>query len=408
MAVNEQHAAEQQAVTPHGSLLVSVVVPVFNGGEDFDRCLGAVYRSDWPTFECIVVDDASTDQKSAEISLLHGARLERMEQRGGPALARNAGVAKARGEIVFFTDADVLLREDALRQAVTAFQSDPGIAAVFGSYDDTPGDSSLISRYRNLYHHWNHQVGNAEASTFWTGCGAVRKDAFIGIGGFSSEYSKPSIEDIELGYRLREAGYRIRLRKTMLCTHLKRWTFRNMVRTDIFRRAVPWVVLLQRHRSAPADLNLNIRARIATVAAALLAFALLLMPFVGHARATFPILALVLAAALCSRLTRNPTAKRSGKGWKSPLAVLLGTLLPLLALLAFPDPLALLPLLLVAVIVWAQIGFYRLLSARGGAGFAIAAVPLQTVFFIGCALAVPLGYLQYFCRHGLPGRKNRD
>jgi glycosyltransferase involved in cell wall biosynthesis len=208
-----------------GSALVSVVVPVFNGGEDFDQCLGAIFRSDWPSFECIVVDDASSDTLTAETAIRHGAQLERMEQQGGPGMARNKGVDKARGEIIFFTDADVLLHPDTIGKAVAALQADPDLAAVFGSYDDIPGHSSFLSRYRNLYHHWNHQVGNEEASTFWTGCGAIRRNVFLEMGGFSADFKKPSIEDIELGYRLRESGHRIRLLKTMLGTHLKQWKF---------------------------------------------------------------------------------------------------------------------------------------------------------------------------------------
>jgi GT2 family glycosyltransferase len=374
---------------------VSVIVPVHNGAEDLARCLDAVNLSDWHSFECIVVDDASTDPRIAEIAGSVGARLERLEQRRGPALARNAGAMKARGDILFFTDSDVVLHSDALGKAVAALESDPGVGAVFGSYDDSPAHDSLLSRYRNLYHHWNHQCGNEEASTFWTGCGAIRREAFLELGGFSPDYARPSIEDIELGYRLRDAGYRVRLLTAMQCTHLKRWKFWDMLRTDIFRRGVPWVALLRRHRSAPADLNLNWRAKLATVAAALFAVSALLAPLSGHARALLPTLTLFLAAAGCSRLVWNSDTGNSGKGWKSFFALSIAIVLPLMGYAWAPDPWAMLPLLFVAVIVWAQFDFYRLLSLQGGVAFAIAVVPLQVLFFMGCALAVPLGVLSY-------------
>lgn len=350
--------AEKVVINGASSTFVSVVVPVFNGGEDFDRCLGAVLQSDWPDFECIVVDDASTDELAAEIAGRHGARLLRLQQRGGPALARNEGVKVARGEVIFFTDADVLLHPDAISEAMRAFESDADLAAVFGSYDDTPGHGSFLSRYRNLYHHWNHQVSNEEASTFWTGCGAIRRDIFVEMGGFSTDYARPSIEDIELGYRLRVAGYRIRLLKSMLGTHLKQWKFWDMIRTDIFRRGIPWTELLLRFSSAPPDLNLNLRARIATVSAALL-----------------PIVLLLLAFAL------------------------------------LPASWALLPVMLIAVIVWAQFDFYRLLSRTTGVGFAIAAVPFQVLFFMGGALSLPLGYMAWIkggCKGNSPGNKNEN
>jgi GT2 family glycosyltransferase len=392
-AGEEKKTSDQHAPVHEETTLVSVIIPVFNGATDLDRCLSAVHRSDWPTVECVVVDDASTDQRVADIALQHGVQLERMEQRGGPATARNVGVKRSRGEVLFFTDADVLLHSDAISEAMAVLDTHPDVAAVFGSYDDMPDDDSFLSRYRNLYHHWNHQVANAEASTFWTGCGAVRRKPFVELGGFSADYKRPSIEDIELGYRLREAGYRIRLLKAMLGTHLKHWDFWDMVRTDIFRRGAPWVALLRQYRSVPADLNLNSRARIATISAALLALSLVLLPISGHGDAIVPVLALFVAAAVVSRLALPPQREDSNDRWRSPLAVLVGTLPPLLALITFPDVRALLPLLLIAAIVWAQKDFYRLLVAHGGAACAIAAVPLQWVFFMCCAFSVPLGLL---------------
>ncbi len=393
--MKEKAGAADGVNTNHSPAMVSVVVPVFNGGDDFDRCLDAVFSTDWPAFECIVVDDASSDRQTAEIAARHGAQLECMEQQGGPGLARNLGVEKARGEIIFFTDADVLLHADTIGKAVAALESDPALGAVFGSYDDAPGHGSFLSRYRNLYHHWNHQVGNEEASTFWTGCGAIRREVFLEVGGFNAAYGKPSIEDIELGYRLRGAGYRIRMLKTMLGTHLKQWKFWDMLRTDVLRRGVPWVLLLLRYRSAPADLNLNLRARAATVSAALLWLVMLLLPLAGHALALVPTLALFLTAVISSGLMKDTERERIHSKWKSPAALLIGILMPLLVLVWLMDPWALLPLLLVAVIVRAESGFYRLLAKRGGIAFALAVVPLQVLFFTGCALSIFLGLFSW-------------
>ena len=328
----------------HGSgTTVSVVIPAWNAGEDLDRCLDAVFRSDYPLAEVIVVDDASTEPSTADIARRHGATLLRMPRQSGPGQARNLGAREARGDVLLFTDADVVLRPDAIGKAVAALDADPQAAAVFGSYDDEPAHPSLLSRYRNLYHHWNHQAGNEEASTFWTGLGAVRREVFLEQGGFSAAFGRPSIEDIELGYRLRAAGYRIRLVKDMQGTHLKEWTLAGMVKTDIFQRGVPWVALLKRHPNVPNDLNLNLGARIATALAGLFLLALLLLV--------------------------------PGLPWSLPFWP--GVLLPLAA---------------VAGIAWIQRDFIGLMQRRYGLPDALAAVPLQVLFFIGCGLAVPLGY----------------
>ena len=55
---------------------------------------------------------------------------------------------------------------------------------MFGSYDDTPEAPDFISQYRNLLHHYTHQRAKREAKTFWTGCGAVRKEVFSELKGF--------------------------------------------------------------------------------------------------------------------------------------------------------------------------------------------------------------------------------
>ncbi|WP_354693769.1 glycosyltransferase [Elongatibacter sediminis] len=379
-------------------VLVSVIVPVHGGAGDLDQCLTAIHRSDWATLEVIVIDDASPASDVAAVIERHGVRHRRIERRSGPAAARNAGAELARGEILFFTDADVVLHTDAIAKAVSALQSDPELSAVIGSYDDTPAHPSLLSRYRNLFHHWNHQVGREQASTFWSGCGAIRRTVFAEAGGFNADYREPSVEDIELGYRIRQTGHRIRLHKAMLATHLKRWRFGDMIRTDIFRRGVPWTALLLQHRSAPPDLNLNRRARVATVAAALFPIACILAIWQGGATALLPTLILLAAAAISGLANSFDTAAgapmKRGNALVSA-SVWIGVGAALAALIWTTSLWALVPLGLIVVVVTTQRAFYRLLADRGGPGFAFAAIPLQLLFFISCAVSVPLGWLSW-------------
>ena len=369
---------------------VSVIVPAFNAGDDLERCLGAIGCLDTPVDECIVVDDASTDESVRAAADRHGARALRMPRRSGPAAARNAGAAEARGDILLFVDADVLLHADALGRALDEFARHPDAVAVFGSYDDAPEFPSFLSQYRNLYHHWNHQNGNAEASTFWSGCGAIRREAFEAVGGFSADYETPSIEDVELGYRLRARGFRIRLIRDMQAKHLKRWTFASMVKTDLLLRAVPWVVLLRRFPDVPPDLNLNREARIAAMSSGLLALSLLvLLP--AHAAAIVPFLAMLAVCLGCAAVAgRAPMARsRTERGLVPAVLLLLG--LPTAAWLALPDSLAVVPILLAALVAWTQRGFLRLLVKLRGPVFALGAVPPLLLFFLSCAVAVPLG-----------------
>ena len=370
---------------------VSVVIPVFNGGPDLERCLAAVAKSTYPVFECILVDDVSTDQAIAPAARLHGARVITMERQSGPGLARNRGAAEARGDVLFFVDADVLLHPDALSIAVRRMQNDPGLSAVFGSYDDQPGNTSFLSQYRNLFHHWVHQTGAENASTFWAGCGAIRRDVFLDMGGFSEDYGRPSIEDIELGGRMRRRGHRIRLDKDMLGKHLKRWRFWNLVRTDIFSRGVPWMRLVLREKNAPKDLNLGSQSRIATLLAAVLGLTVLALPLAGHPAALLPAAAFLLGAVI-SVLFSGP---RLQPGFGTAVTLSLVLTAPIAASRLAPDPWAWLPMALILGVAVTHFAFYRYLAVKRNGAFAIAVIPMQVLFFMGCALAAVIGLSRY-------------
>ena len=242
--------------------LVSVIIPVRNASEMLSRCLGAIKKSSYPSYEIIVVDDASTDA-SSETATQNGAFVLRLERQSGPAEARNRGAERAKGDVLLFVDSDVMIRHDTIGRVVNDFSEHIEIGAVFGSYDDDPPEKNFASQYKNMVHHFVHQVSRPEAVTFWAGCGAVRKKAFLDVGGFDAgRYPRPSIEDIELGYRLRKSGFGILLDKEMQVKHLKKWTVKSVLRVDIFDRAIPWTKLILESQEMVTDLNLQVSQKI--------------------------------------------------------------------------------------------------------------------------------------------------
>ncbi len=341
---------------------LAVVIPVRNGGRDFERCLRRLRQSSYRDFELIVVDDGSTDDtdliaRGAEARILTNARPL------GPAAARNRGAIEAKAPVIFFLDADVLVHEDTLERAIARFDTDPGLAALFGSYDDQPTAPGLVSQYRNLLHHFVHQQGefrdNARpAHTFWTGCGAIRRQVFVEFGGFDPRlYPKPAIEDIELGYRITRAGRKIMLARDVLATHMKPWSLFEMVRTDVMRRGVPWMILLKRTRIVETDLNVKHKEKV------------------------------------CVALTG--------------LALVLGVL-------AFVSPWALAGASAAVAAVWAlNRRFFRFLARTRGPFFAAAALPLHLTYYCSCGAAVVLA-LGYWTLIGRPAaawsspRRRRD
>jgi glycosyltransferase involved in cell wall biosynthesis len=250
--------------------VISVIVPVRNDPGHLRSCLESLAASRGAEHEVIVVDDASTDGTSA-VAAERGVRLLHLERRAGPAAARNRGAEAARGEHLLFVDADVCVHPETVGQVASAFAADPGIDALFGSYDLRPGAGNFLSQYKNLFHHFVHQQGSAEASTFWSGCGAIKRRVFLEMGGFDTSYGRPCIEDIELGARLRRAGRRIVLRKDIQASHLKRWTLSGIVKSDVWDRGVPWTELILRDRTLPDDLNLKLSQRVSAVLAYALA-----------------------------------------------------------------------------------------------------------------------------------------
>jgi hypothetical protein len=177
----------------------------------------------------------------------------------------------------------------------------------------------------------------------------------------------------------------------MLGKHLKQWRFGTMVKTDIFRRAIPWMVLILQQGKVPVDLNLDTGSRLATVAAGLLALMLGWLLLTEQVAALLPALAVLVLATLVG-ISSLPASggSRNGGIW-----VGLALVLPILAYGVYSNPWALGPILLLAILVFARWGFYKFLCRKRNFAFALAALPMQFVLFLGCAIAVPVGFCKY-------------
>ncbi len=354
---SSQFALQAESCTPAKAVAlprlgrpgVSIIVPVRNGGPAFGRCLESLAGLNPAPDEVIIVEDGDSDG-GGSLAGEFGFSLLRRDDRGGPAGARNDGAAQARGDILFFIDADVTLPPDALARVLAAFETEPALSAVIGSYDDAPAAGNFLSQYRNLFHHYIHQTSGAEAGTFWGACGAIRREAFERMGGFDESYRSASVEDIELGYRLRQAGCRIRLCKGLQVKHWKAWKPLGLVATDFARRALPWTALLLRTGRMDKDLNLRTSSRVSVALSCLLLAGLLAAPF-------WP--------------------------W-----LLLGAGVLAAALLAINWPV------------------YRFLASKRGWRFALASCPWHWIYYLTCGTAFALGLTTHLLAK-LAGRKER-
>jgi glycosyltransferase involved in cell wall biosynthesis len=253
---------------------LSIIVPARNAASTLPHCLEAICAQIIGRDELIVVDDCSNDD-TFEVAARFPVKVIRMVRHSGAAAARNRGASEASRPVLLFLDADVVLGPGGLSRAHSDM-CDPGFQAVVGSYDDSPSDQSTVSMFKNLAHHFFHQQGAEYITSFWSGCGLLSRQTFWEAGGFDEK--RLSIEDVEFGYRLSDLGIRIRIDRELRVTHLKRWTIRSLVVTDVARRAVPWTILSLERKHLPAELNFSKRQRAAALVALVLASCIPLIP----------------------------------------------------------------------------------------------------------------------------------
>ena len=248
---------------------LSVVIPAHNSALTLERCLAAVCAQIGPNDEVIVVDDGSTDGTAA-VAGRFPVTLVSLDRCSGVAAARNQGAERASRPVLFFVDADVVLHLDAVHRGRAHF-TDASVDGVIGSYDDQPEARAIVSQFKNLAHHYFHQRAAGRVGSFWGACGFVRHDVFKTSGGFDQgRFSRPSIEDVELGWRISDRGGHLVLDPEVQATHLKRWTLRSLIHTDVFCRAVPWVRWSLERRRFGNELNASPLQQIALAVAVLL------------------------------------------------------------------------------------------------------------------------------------------
>jgi glycosyltransferase involved in cell wall biosynthesis len=317
---------------------LAVIIPARNSAATLPRCLTALLAQISDDDEVIVVDDFSTDN-TGEVAARFNVKVTRLSRHMGISAARNRGVELTQAAVLFFYDSDVVLAPGALARAKAAMMR-PEVGALIGSYDDDPDAPTTVSRFKNLAHHHFHQRSGTEVISFWGGCGLVRRDLFVAAGGFDNE--QRTIEDVELGYRLTARGVRIFLDRDLQVKHLKKWTLRSLVKTDVVLRAIPWTLFWLEGRGLPRGLNFAADQRVASIVAAALALAI-------------------------------------------PLAILKSTIWLLAAVL------------LVAAL-WLNRDLYRLFLRRGGAWFAVKGFLLQQFYYLYSLFSVAAGVTIYLAR----------
>jgi glycosyltransferase involved in cell wall biosynthesis len=260
-----------------------VIIPIRDGNETLARCLSSLKASSLPPAEVIVVDDYSKEDCS-EIVKSFGFKWMRMNQPREAENARNKGAESSSGDILVFTDCDMVIHPDALEKIHQHFCKDH-YAAISGVCSPEPQDRSFASRYKHLWMYYSYAKSPRDFDFWISSIGAVKRDVFFDLKGFGTTFrTKYGGGDLEFGRRLKLAGHKICLDTKIQGTHLKRFTLRSLMRND-YSRGKGWFRFAVRSKLLPYVIK---KLRIANIYPAFIIsvilslislFSLLLLPF---------------------------------------------------------------------------------------------------------------------------------
>lgn len=230
---------------------VSVVIPAYNANATLSQTLSALRAAQPPPLEIIVVDDGSTDS-TAQAARSFGVRVLSQVRNVGAAAAKNHGAQAAQGDILLFTDSDILLPPDIISRVITSFEQRP-TEGIVGLLDENIPAHDWASQFKNLWMHYTYARldPTQRIGLFYTSIAAMRRATFLELGGFDEKYRGASItEDTEFGQRAWAQGISIFLAASVRVVHLKTYTVSSILRED-FKRAYALTLMRFRKRGEP-------------------------------------------------------------------------------------------------------------------------------------------------------------
>ncbi|WP_435974116.1 glycosyltransferase family 2 protein [Streptomyces sp. Qhu_M48] len=282
---------------------VSVVIPAYNSARTLDACLRSVLAQTHPVHEVIVVDDGSTD-RTAEIARTHPVVLIGGEGNRGVSAARNAGIAAATGDVLFFLDSDEALTPDSVANALEILRDDPSCGCVHGVIAPEPlFDDGPVEWYKTLHAYWWRARGAGVVETAFFAQAAVPREVFDRLGGFDERLRDS--EDLEFSDRL-APHYRIILTERVMARHDEEHRLGPLL-SETYRRALLLVpALLSARAGGRSNLTANTPA---SVLAAALCLGSVPLPFLALLLSApspvVPLLAALPAAGLLAFCLAN-------------------------------------------------------------------------------------------------------
>jgi glycosyltransferase involved in cell wall biosynthesis len=209
--------------------MVSVVVPVYNGGRTISGTIQCLLNQSVAPREIIVVDDGSTDDTASVLKRFDGKIKIISKRNGGPASARNCGIKEAEAEFIAFTDSDCLPDREWLANLLSGFTDDK-VAGVGGIVRGA--DSSAVSDYMDMVRYLDPaRAASGEVNYLVTANACFRRSVLMDVGLFNEQFLKPGAEDTELCIKIRARGYELSAVESALVLHHHKPTVRVFLKT---------------------------------------------------------------------------------------------------------------------------------------------------------------------------------
>lgn len=228
----------------------SIIIPVYNRPDELHELLYSIGRQSVTDFEVIVVEDGST-VRCADVCRKFLSRFNlhyMLKENGGPGPARNYGAAHASGDYLLILDSDVVLPDDYLVNVEAEISAHP--ADSFGGPDAahpdfTPIQKAISYSMTSFFTTGGIRGGKKRMDKFFPRSYnmGMRREVFNQLGGFSSMRFG---EDMDLSYRVIEAGYECRLYPTAWVWHKRRTDFKKFFR-QVFNSGIARINLEKRH-----------------------------------------------------------------------------------------------------------------------------------------------------------------
>ncbi len=218
------------------SIKISVVIPTYQRTDLLLQSLDSLSKQtiDPSTFEVIAIDDATPNGEAKHKTItsktypFHFQYL--IQTKGGPAKARNLGVKKSSGSIIIFMDDDAVADSEWIKNIVHSLESSThsGVGGITKNY-------KIETLSEKLLNHVGHLIPPIDPITgkiifLVTVNAAFYKKDLESIGVFDEDFKLPSGEDMDLGFRLREAGFTLGISENAIVYHHQRDTLRSMFR----------------------------------------------------------------------------------------------------------------------------------------------------------------------------------